>query len=204
MTVTKYNNMSAEQIISLIEDCVQDGLTRQEEICQHLQEMSRRKIRHRLHRHPLYKWFNEVADRKLAMSVVALYSGKKAYLDHLVGRPIDTQRQIVAELPIDVAQMDRKTNQIVAVRKPVIRLNLSDFKRVFPLGKPPATFAEQKAALEAELAAKPVTQTQHGPIVRAIKEESVLMVGTVKVPLSVIRTALIEIGAKVTLPEMEM
>lgn len=204
MSLTKYNNMTSEQVIALIEDCVADGLARQEEICSALQELGRRGVRHKLHKHPLYKWFNEVADRKLAMSVVALYSGKKAYLDHLVGRPIDTQRQIVSELPIDVAQMDRNTNRILAVRKPVIRLNLADFKRVFPLGKPPATFAEQKAALEVELAAQPVTRTQHGPIVRAIKEESVLMVGTVKVPLSVIRTALIEIGAKVTLPKMEM
>lgn len=203
MTVTKYNNMSNEQIISLIEDCVSSGLSHQEEICQHLKEMSRRNLRHKFHKHPLYKWFNEVADKKLLMGVVALFSGKKSYLEHLVGRPLDMQKTILAEIPLDVAQIDRKTGQIVDARKPALRLKLTDFQRVFPIGKPPATLKEQREALAAEMAAQPVTRTVHGPIIRAIKEEGVLMVGSTRVPLHLVSAALKEIGAQVTLPEME-
>ena len=201
MNLTKYNNMSNEQIIALIEDCVADGLNRQEEICQHLQEMARRKQRHKFHKHPLYKWYNEVADHKLAMSVVALYSGRKAYLERLVGRSLDLQKSIIAERDIDVAQVDRKTGEIVETRKPVIKLNLTDFQRVFPLGKPPATVVAQRAALEAELAAKPApapVRTKHGPIVRADKARNVLKIGSQEVPLSVIKTALAEIGLSVS------
>ena len=203
MNVTRYDNMRDEQIIALIEDCVQDGLNRQEEICSHLQEMNRRGKKHKLHKHPLYKWFNEISDRKLTMAVVALFSGKRAYLDHLVGRSIDMQKSIVAERELDVAQFDRKTRQIVDNRKPAIKLSIADFQRVFPKGKSVATLSEQRKALEVEMAQAPVTHTKHGPIVRANKETGVFMVGTTKVPLSVVVAALTEIGAQVTLPIVE-
>ena len=196
MTPNRYNNMRDEQIIALIEDCIQSGLSSQQDICEHLAEMARRRIRHRLHTHPLYKWYQEVADGKLLMGVVALYHGKrdKPYLNRLVGRSLDMQKAILAERDIDVAQLDRKTQKIVDVRKPVIRLSLADFQRVFPLGKPPATLKEQREALEAELASRPVTRTTHGPIVKADATLGILKVGNTSVPFSAIRAALAEIG----------
>ena len=196
MTPNRYNNMRDEQIIAMIEDCIQSGLSSQQDICEHLAEMARRRVPHRLHTHPLYKWYQEVADGKLLMGVVALYHGKrdKPYLNRLVGRSLDMQKAILAERDIDVAQLDRKTQKIVDVRKPVIRLSLADFQRVFPLGKPPATLKEQREALEAELASRPVTRTTHGPIVKADAILGILKVGNTSVPFSAIRAALAEIG----------
>ena len=194
MTPNRYNNMRDEQIIALIEDCIQSGLSSQQDICEHLAEMARRRVRHKLHKHPLYKWYAQVADGNLLMGVVALYSGRKQYLDRLVGRSLDMQKAILAERDIDVAQLDRKTQKIVDVRKPVICLSLADFQRVFPLGKPPATLKEQREALEAELASRPVTRTTHGPIVKADATLGILKVGNTSVPFSAIRAALAEIG----------
>ena len=194
MAPNRYNNMRDEQIIALIEDCIQSGLSSQQDICEHLAEMARRDRRHRLHNHRLYKWYKEVADGRLSMGVVAMFEGDKRYLDRLVGRSLEMQKSIVAERDTDLAQFDRKTRTIVDVRKPVIKLSLADFRRVFPLGKPPATLKEQREALEAEMASRPVTSTTHGPIVKADATLGILKVGNTSVPFSAIRAALAEIG----------
>lgn len=202
--MSQFNNMSVEQIVGRIEEYKADGLAAIKNICVALKELKVRKQRHPLHRDRVYKWFLEVADGRLHPGVVALFNGRKGYLDHLVGRPLDVQKQILAERDLDVVQWDGRKRQIVEVRKPAIKLSLKDFQRVFPKGKPLPTLSEQRAALEVEIAAQPVTHTQHGPIVRATHNGKALLVGRTEVPMNTIINALREMGATVTLPSEKL
>ena len=194
-----FNNMSVEQIIAQIEDYKAEGHSALKAICERLTELKVRGCKHPLHTDRVYKWHKHVTNGRLLPGIVEIFTS--SYLEHLIDRPADLQRQIMSKREIDVAQIDRKTGQIVDNRKPAIKLSLADFRRVFPKGRPPATLKEQRDALQAEIEQQPVMRTRRGPVIRAIREDGILMVGATKVPLHLVAAALVEIGAKVSLPD---
>lgn len=193
--MNQFNNMSPEQIIARIEDYKAEGISAIKDICVALRELRLRNVKHPLHRDRVYQWFNEVADGRLHAGLVALFNGNRSYLKHIIGRPMEVQKAMLAGRDFDVV-FERK-GEIVDGRKSVLKMSLQMFQRLLPEGERPRTLSEQREALEVELASKPKVRTVAGPIVRAIKEEGVLMVGTTRVPLTIITAALKEVGYNV-------
>lgn len=194
--MTQFNNMSVEQIIARIESHKSDGDDAVREICICLVELKRRKIAHPLHKNPVYRWYEVIASDKLHPGVAVLFNGNPRYLEHVVGRPLDVQKGIVSGREYDV--VFAKGTEIKSERKSAIKMSLSMFQRLFPIGKHPASLSEQRAALEVEIEAKPCTHIRRDPIVRADASSRVLFVGKHSIPLSVVKAALAEIGLTVT------
>ena len=195
MAVTQFNNMSNEQIIALIEDYKVQGLEAIKATCVALKELKARGSKHPYHRDRVYRWFNEVTDGRLHPGVVAMFNGNPSYLEPVIGRPLDTQKAIVAGREFDVA-FERK-GLIIDGRKTAAQMSIQMFRRLFPTGKPPATLAEQRKALEAEMSNKPVTFVRGHPVVKADRDKWEVRVGNTAIPLNVIKGALAEIGLSV-------
>ena len=195
----RFNNMSIQQIIAKIEESRAEGFSSMVEICHCLKELKVRKCSHPLFKDRVYRHFEAIADGKLHPGVVALFNGNASYLDHVSGRPMDLQKGMIAEREYDVAVEVR--GEIVVSRKTVSKMSLATFQRLFPKDASPATVAQQKkelATLAQKIAANTApTRTQHGPIVRADAALQIVKVGTISVPISVLRVALGEIGLSV-------
>lgn len=187
-----FNNMSVEQIIARIEEAKDDSFEAAREICNCLVELNKRKVSHPLHKDRVYRWYKDIAAEKLHPGIAMIFNGNPRYIEHVLGRPLDLQKGMVAGREYDVVY--EWSGELKEAKKSIMQMSLGVFQRLFPKGQSPATVKQQTEALKKEISLRAKNVTKHGPIVRADRDAKLLYVGTTAVPLSVVRTALKEIG----------
>ena len=185
-------HMSVEQIIAQIEDFKTEIDENFLSICNRLVELKRRKVVHPLHKDRVFRWFELISKEQVHPGLVRLWNGNPAYIDCVVGRPMDIQKNMLAGVEYSVVY--ERQHEIKEVRKSVYKMALAQFQRAFPKGAPPATVKEQFAAIQSEIDTKSKTVLRSGPIVKANASTRVLRVGNTEVPLHIVRAALAEIG----------
>jgi hypothetical protein len=182
---------SEAQIVQKIEELLGDISHNFKTICEYLAKLPK----HYLHRDPMFKNYKEVANGKLIPEVVMAMAKASTLLPHICGRPPEVQRGIASDNPISWLTVEK--GQIVERRGSWRKMATTDFKRMFPIGGAILSLSEQRAAIEQEMSAKPVTHIRQQPIAKADTTAGTFKLGTQTVPLSVIISALREAGVSV-------
>ena len=183
MAITNQNDA---QIIARIEDLKGDMTLHFKQICELLLLVGS----HYLHRDPLFRWYREVASGKLVAEVVMCMAMKRNYLKHLSGRPRDTQLEVARDKEFDWCTEVR--GEIVTYRTGWKKMGAPDFKRMFPIGAGILSLHEQRAIIQQEMAAGPVTYINRQPTARVDVAAQTFTLGRQTVPLNVIVAALRE------------
>lgn len=194
MTVSKFNNMTTEQILHLIAEYRLAAETNFKEICLALVEVKRRGEPHNLFRHKLFRWYAEVAAEKLHPGLVFHWDGDRRKMECLIGCKMQMQLAILQGR--DIGVICEKNGELVETRRTMRDMVAPELRRVFHKGEP-RTFDEQREILQAEIAAR-VPKTETVPEVKGDAAARVLRVGKYSIPLALVKTALAEIGLTVT------
>lgn len=189
-------NEDQAQVIARIEDLRRDRALNFVQICELLVLLRD----HPLHRDYLFRWYREIASGKLAPELVQEMGLKRDHCKHMAGRPRDVQLTVVRSSELSWCTVLKGE---ITVRQGTWRhIDTADFKRMFPIGDSVRSMAEQRAILEAELAAAPVTHIRREPLARGNLEAGTFTLGSQTVPLKVILAALREMGIhNITQPE---
>lgn len=147
------HNQSTEQIVADIEGLRGERDENAVEISRRLVALRGRGVKHPLMNDPLFRYYEWMAAEKIHPGLVAMWGGQKKKLALVVGRDMEVQKRLLANVPIRVAV--EKDGEVVEAEKPPQRLDVKTLARVFPEGKPVATVAEQRAALQAEIETRP-------------------------------------------------
>lgn len=179
-------NQNEAQIVARIEELKENMADNFEAICELLTQVQR----HYMHKDHMFRWYREVASGKLIPAVVQSLSFKREYLKHLSGYNRDLQKTLARGGEFDWATIER--GEVVEKRTSWHKMPTDAFKRMFPIGGPVRTVAEQRSILEAELAAAPKVFVNRQPIVRVDADARTMRVAGHTVPLNVILGALRE------------
>lgn len=189
-------NLNEAQIIARIEELKTHMAENFGAICENLVLIKT----HYLHRDSLFRWYREVSSGKLLPEVVMAFGNRRAHLIHISGYNRDLQKTLARGGEFDWATVDK--GEVVEKRTSWNKMPPDAFKRMFPIGGPVRTVVEQRAILEAELAAAPKEFVNRQPVVRVDAEARTMRVAGRTVPLNVILGALREakiIGAEAAL-----
>ena len=195
MTVSKFNNMSTEQLLHLIAEYRLTAETNFKEICLALVEVKRRAEPHNLFRDKLFRWYAEVAAEKLHPGIVFHWDGNRQKMECFIGRPLERQLAVLQGREIGI--VEEVNGEMLESRKKIISMSPKELRRVFPKGEDIRTFDEQREILQAEIAAR-VPKTETVPEVKGDVAARVLRVGKHAIPLALVKAALAEIGLTVT------
>lgn len=141
-------NQNEAQIIARIEELKGDLMLHMKQICDLLVLVRQ----HYLHRDPLFRWYREVAQGKLAPAVGLAMARRTKHVPHMMGRPMDVQLRVVAGAGLDWCEEQR--GQIVRKHTSWDKMPLTAFRRMFPVGGPVRSITEQEAVLRSEMEAK--------------------------------------------------
>lgn len=194
MTVSKFNNMSTEQLLHLIAEYRAAAETNFKEICLALVEVKRRGEPHNLFRDKLFRWYAEVAGEKLHPGLVFHWDGDRRKMECLIGCKMPMQLGILQGR--DIGVICEKNGELVETRRTMRDMKAPELRRVFHKGEP-RTFDEQREVLQAEIAARQ-PKTMDMPEVKGDAAARVLRVGKHTIPLALVKAALAEIGLTVS------
>jgi hypothetical protein len=184
-------NRNEAQIVQRIEDLLGDMALNFRQICDLLAGLNR----HYLHRDPMFRWYREVASGKLIPELVMAMCRAQVLIKHMVGRPREVQMTLAHGGQFDWV---REVKGEIEVRRGSWRqMSQTEFKRVFPINAPVRSVQEQRAVLQAEMAAQPVTHIRRQPLARVELTAGTFTLGSQTVPLTVVLGALAEAGMKV-------
>jgi len=181
-------NQNEAQTIARIEDLKGDLALNFTQICELLVLVGN----HYLHRDPLFRSYQEVASGKLVAEVVMAMASKRGYLTHLAGRPRDVQLKIARDGDLDWCCLVK--GEIVVKRSSWKKMGAVDFKRMFPVGAGVRSVQEQRALIQQEIAAGPVTHIRRQPVARIDVTAQTFTLGSQTVPLSLVVAAMREAG----------
>ena len=181
-------NQNEAQIIARIEDLLRDIAMNFTQICDLLILVRG----HHLHRKPMFRWYREVASGNLLAEVVMLMDRKPGYLKCLAGRPRKMQLELARGGEFDWCQEIK--GEIVTMRTCWEKMGAADFKRMFPIGASIRSVQEQRAIIEQEMAARPVTHIRRQPLARIDVAAQTFSLGKQTVPLGVVIAAMREAG----------
>lgn len=181
-------NQNEAQIVARIEELKADLTLNFGNICELLTQLKH----HYMHYHPTFRWYKEVASKKLLPETVMAFGTKRTHLTHICGYNRDLQTTLSEGREFDWVTIEK--GEIVQKRSSWNKMPTDAFKRMFPIGGPVRTVVEQRAILEAELAAAPKTHVNRQPIVRVDRQKETVAVGSQTIPLNVILGALKEAG----------
>lgn len=191
-------NQNEAQIVARIEELKGDLAHNFGQICDLLVQVKN----HYLHRDSIFRWYKEVAAKKLLAETVLTFGTRRTHLSHICGYGHDLQRTLARGGEFDWVTVEK--GEVVEKRTSWHKMPTADFKRMFPIGGPVRTVTEQRAILEAELAASPKTHVNRQPVARADREKESFTLGGQTVPLNVILGALREIGCEINLPSTDL
>lgn len=177
-------NQNEAQIVARIEELKTDLTINFKSICDLLVQLKH----HYLHRDSIFRWYKEVSSGKLLPETVLAFGTRRTHLMQICGYNRELQRTLANGGEFDWATVEK--GEIIEKRTSWHKMPTDAFKRMFPIGGPVRTLAEQKAILQSELAAVPKTHVNRQPIVRVDGEK--VIVGSQAVPLNVILGALRE------------
>lgn len=179
-------NQNEAQIVARIEELKGDLAHNFGQICDLLVQVKN----HYLHRDSIFRWYREVSSGKLLPEVVMAFGTRRTHLNHISGYNRDLQKTLARGGEFDWATIER--GEVVEKRTSWHKMPTDAFKRMFPIGGPVRTVAEQRAILEAELAAAPKVFVNRQPVVRVDADTRTMRVAGHTVPLNVILGALRE------------
>jgi hypothetical protein len=185
MAITNQNDA---QTIARIEDLKGDLALNFKQICELLVLVGN----HYLHRDPLFRSYREVASGKLMAEAVMAMAAKRGYLAHIAGRPRDVQLEIARDGEFDWCCEVK--GEIVTKRTGWKKMGMADFKRMFPIGGGVRSVQEQRAIIQQEIAAGPVTHIRRQPTARIDVSAQTFTLGSQTVPLSVVVSAMRDAG----------
>lgn len=181
-------NQNEAQIIARIEDLKADIALNYRSICELLVQVNN----HYLQRESLFRHYRKVAEGKLLPELAMAMGTKHGYVEHMEGRPIAVQQAVARDQSFDwVCEVK---GEIVERRTSWKAMKVADFKRVFPIGRSPASLSEQRAALQAEMQVRPETHRHGQPLARVDLAAQTFRLGAQTVPLSVVMAALADAG----------
>ena len=190
---THLNNLTIEQIIARIEERKDDGNSAIKEICVCLLELSKRSVKHPLHRDRVYRWYAHIAGDKLHAGLAAMFNGNPRYLDHVCGRNMDLQKAMFSGVEYEIARV--VAGEVKVVRKNVAAMSLAEFQRLFPKDRSPATISEQQAQLAVQLAENNAGISESKELtVRVAEDRLSLSIGRNSVRIATLLTALESAG----------
>lgn len=181
-------NRNQAQITASIEQLMVNMAANFQEICELLIALDK----HYLHQDPMFKWYREVANGKLVPALIMAMVNAQARIKHMVGRPREVQINIAEDKPFDWCRVVK--GEIEFRRGSWRQMSQLEFKRMFPEGGPVRSVAEQRAIIEKELAAEPVTHIRRQPLARVDATAQTFTLGNQTVPLSIVLLALREAG----------
>ena len=183
-------NETEAQIFAQIEELKGDLYGNYAQICRKLANL--RPGIHYMHKDHAWKYYKEVAAQKLFPESVFTFGTKRGYLECMMGRARDVQLRVAAGAEFDWCQVER--GEIVDRRTSWKKMGAADFKRLFPAGQPVRSLTEQRAILQAEIAARPVTHIRRQPVACVDLVAGTFTLGGVTAPLSVVLGALADGG----------
>lgn len=184
----RMTNRSEAQIIQRIEDLQGDLALNFRQICDLLVQVRD----HYLHRDRQFRHYRDVAADRLLPELVMAMGFKRGYLEHMRGRPREVQMAVARDAEFSWVCVVK--GEVVERRSGWKAMGAADFKRAFPIGRPPASVSEQRGALVEEMQAKPVTHKNRQPLARVDLAAQSFRLGGQTVPLSVVLAALREAG----------
>jgi hypothetical protein len=158
-------------------------------ICELLVDLDNK---HYLHTHSMFKWYREVANGKLVPELIIAMVKRQHLIKHMIGRPREVQINIAEDTHFDYLSVVK--GEIKDNRGPWRQMSSADFKRMFPEGGPIRSVSEQRAIIEKELAAAPVTHIRRQPLARVDATAQTFTLGNQTVPLRIVLLALREAG----------
>jgi hypothetical protein len=183
-------NRNEAQMVQKIEELLGDMALNFRQICDLLAGLDR----HYLHRDPMFRWYREIAGGKLAPELVMAMCRAQNLIKHMVGRPRDVQMTLAHDGEFDWV---REVKGEIEIRRGSWRqMSQAEFKRMFPIGGPIRSVQEQRAILQAEIAAQPVTHIRRQPLARVDLKAGTFTLGNQVVPLTVVIGALSEAGCR--------
>lgn len=188
-------NRNQAQIAARIEGLLSDMALNFKEICELLAGLDK----HYLHKDPMFRWHREVATGKLIPEMIMAMSKATHLVTHMVGRPRETQLAVATDKEFDWCREVK--GEVVQKRGSWRQMSTAEFKRMFPVGGAVLTVPEQRAVLERDLAAAPVTHIRQQPLARVDAEARLFRLGRQVVPLNVVLAALHEAGLSVLEPD---
>lgn len=184
-------NRNQAQIAAKIENLLTDMAANFKEICELLAGLDM----HYLHRDPMFRWYREVAHGKLIPEAIMAMSKATHLVKHMVGRSREVQLAIASDREFHWCREVK--GEIVQKRGSWRQMSATEFKRMFPVGGAILTVPEQRAILEREAAAAPVTHIRRQPVARVDAKTQTFRLGSQVVPLGVVLAALREAGLSV-------
>jgi len=181
-------NQNEAQIIARIEDLKADLALNFKQICELLVLVRG----HYLHSDAMFRHYREIASGKLMAEIVMTMARKQGYLKHMSGRPRDVQLEIARDGEFDWCTAVK--GEIVTRRSGWRKMGAADFKRMFPIGGGIRSVQEQRAIIQQEIAAGPVTHIRRQPTARIDVSAQTFTLGTQTVPLSVVVAAMRDAG----------
>ncbi len=186
-------NRNQAQLAARIEGLLSDMAANFKDICELLTGIDK----HYLHKDPMFRWYKEVATGKLVPETIMAMSKATHLIPHMVGRPREVQLAVATDKEFDWCRVVK--GEIVQKRGSWRQMSTPEFKRMFPVGGAIQSAPEQRAALETEIAAAPVTHIRQQPVARVDPHTRTFRLGSQVVPLNVVLAALREVGI---LPEI--
>ena len=190
-------NQNEAQTIARIEELKGDLALNFKQICELLLLLKG----HYLHTDPLFRHYREIASGKLIAECVMVMAGKLGYLKHMSGRPRDVQLEIASDGEFDWCMVVK--GEIVTKRSGWRKMYAADFKRMFPIGGGIRSVQEQRAIIQQEIAAGPVTHIRRQPTARIDVNAQTFTLGGQTVPLSVVVAAMREVGLSAPMLSIE-
>ena len=181
-------NQNEAQIIARIEELKADLALNFKLICELLVLVRG----HYLHNDAMFRHYREIASGKLMAEIVMTMARKQGYLKHMSGRPRDVQLEIARDGEFDWCMAVK--GEIVTRRSGWRKMGAADFKRMFPIGGGVRSVQEQRAIIQQEIAAGPVTHIRRQPTARIDVSAQTFTLGTQTVPLSVVVAAMRDAG----------
>jgi hypothetical protein len=181
-------NRNQAQIATNIEQLMANVAANFREICELLIALDK----HYLHRDPMFKWYRQVANGKLVPALIMAMVNAQRRIKHMVGRPREVQINIAEDKPLDWCRVVK--GEIEVRRGSWRQMSQLEYERTFPEGGPVRTVLEQRAIIEKELAAEPVTHIRRQPLARVDVTAQTFTLGNQTVPLSIVLSALREAG----------
>ena len=195
--IGKLHNLSKEQLYSFIEDKKSGLAAHYEDVCEAIWELETRcKDKHPMRDHLYCRFYKLVHNKTLSVRMIQALAGGQRLLAHMEGRPINLQDELADGRLISVCRIVK--GGIIEARIPINEFSQKDLQVAFPIGKPPATLIEQRAHLEAKLAAISTPGAPKPPIISADALRRVVIIDGKPADPEALAEAMRAIGYNVT------
>lgn len=180
--MTDYTQTSTEALLKKADDCIADVSNRLFELCEILLFLEKRKVAHRAHKAPSFKFYKEVARGQLTPELFAAFAGRPDILKAAVGRSKVIQESILNHEEFVIAKLSKTKITADRTKGTALSMTEAELSRVFPKGqKGTNSFEKQKELLLKNREPKVVP---HGPKLVTFETRDAVGIGEYTVPVA--------------------